>query len=78
MAHELSLNLLPITAAACRRPPGLCQHTVCRFNLTSERRDNMRQMQLGELAKLWLHRSGNEGRDRGRAVGMRLRPRIAA
>jgi hypothetical protein len=38
----------------------------------------MRQIQLGALAKLSLHRSGNDGGDRARAVGMRRRPRIAA
>ena len=40
MAHESSLNLHQITGGACRMLPGLCPHTVCRFNLTSERRDN--------------------------------------
>jgi hypothetical protein len=40
MAHESNLNLHQITGGACRRLPGLCPHTVCRFNLTSERRDN--------------------------------------
>ena len=78
MAHESTLNLHQITGGACRRFPGLCQHTVCRFNLTSEPRDNMRQIQLGALAKLWLHGSGNEGGDSASTVGMRRRPRIAA
>ena len=120
MAHESSLNLHQITGGACRRLPGPCPHTVCRFNLTSERRDNrgakpaemhlpivrescaleaaelggmtleeiasrlsltrerVRQIQLAALAKVSLHLGGNEGGDRVRAVGMRLRPRIAA
>lgn len=120
MAHELKLNLHQITGGACRRLPGLCPHTVCRFNLTSERRDNrgaksaemhlpvvrescaleaaelggmtlkeiasrlsltrerVRQIQLGALAKVWLHLRGNEGGDRASAVEMRRRPRIAA
>ena len=40
MAHKISLNLHQITGGTCRRIPGPCPHTVCRFNLTSERRDN--------------------------------------
>ena len=40
MAHELHLNLYEITGGVCRKLPGQCQHTVCRFNLTAERRDN--------------------------------------
>jgi hypothetical protein len=40
MAPELHLNLYEITGGVCRKLPGQCQHTVCRFNLTAERRDN--------------------------------------
>jgi hypothetical protein len=40
MAHELRINLHQITGGACRKLPGPCPHIVCRFNLTSERRDN--------------------------------------
>ncbi len=38
--RELHINLHEITGGACRKLPGPCPHTVCRFNLTSERRDN--------------------------------------
>jgi hypothetical protein len=40
MPRELHVNLHEITGGACRKLPGPCPHTVCRFNLTSERRDN--------------------------------------
>jgi Sigma-70, region 4 len=40
MAHEQQINLHQSTGGACRKLPGPCPHTVCRFNLTSERRDN--------------------------------------
>ncbi|HEX7505252.1 MAG TPA: sigma factor-like helix-turn-helix DNA-binding protein [Polyangia bacterium] len=40
MARELHIDLHQITGGACRNLPGRCPHTVCRFNLTSERRDN--------------------------------------
>jgi len=120
MAHKACINLHQITDGACRRLPGPCPHTVCRFNLTSERRDSrgakpaemhlpvvrescaleaaelggmtlaeiasrlsvtrerVRQIQLGALAKVWLHLAGNEGEDRASTVGMRRRPRMAA
>ena len=78
MVHESNLNLHQITGGACRRLPGLCPHTVCRFNLTSERSERVRQIRLGALAKVWRHLCGNEGRDRASTVGMRRRPRIAA
>jgi len=40
MAEELRINIYKITRGACRRLEGPCPHSVCRFNLTSERRDN--------------------------------------
>ena len=40
MPRELHINLHEITDGACRKLPGPCPHTVCRFNLTAERRDN--------------------------------------
>jgi hypothetical protein len=40
MAEELRINIYKITRGACRRLQGPCPHAVCRFNLTSERRDN--------------------------------------
>jgi hypothetical protein len=40
MPRELHLNIHQITGGACRNLPGQCPHTLCRFNLTSERRDN--------------------------------------
>jgi hypothetical protein len=40
MADELRINIYKITRGACRRLPGPCPHAVCRFNLTSERRDS--------------------------------------
>ena len=40
MSRELHLNLHQITGGACRKLPGPCPHTVCRFNLTSQHRDN--------------------------------------
>jgi hypothetical protein len=40
MAEELRINIYKITRGACRKLQGPCPHTVCRFNLTSERRDN--------------------------------------
>ena len=40
MADELRINIYKITRGACRKLPGDCPHTVCRFNLTSEHRDN--------------------------------------
>jgi hypothetical protein len=39
MPHEAHINLYQITGGACRKLPGPCPHTACRFNLTSERRD---------------------------------------
>ncbi len=50
MADELRINLYKITRGACRKLPGPCPHAMCRFNLTTERRDNRgakpAQMQL--------------------------------
>ena len=40
MADELRINIFRITRGACRKLPGPCPHAVCRFNLTSERRDS--------------------------------------
>jgi hypothetical protein len=40
MAEELRINIYKITRGACRKLQGPCPHAVCRFNLTSERRDN--------------------------------------
>jgi DNA-directed RNA polymerase sigma subunit (sigma70/sigma32) len=40
MAHERHLNIYEITGGTCRKLPGRCPYTVCRFNLTSEHRDN--------------------------------------
>jgi hypothetical protein len=40
MAEDLRINIYKITRGACRRLAGPCPHSVCRFNLTSERRDN--------------------------------------
>lgn len=40
MARNLHINLYQITSGACRTLPGPCPHSVCRFNLTAERRDN--------------------------------------
>jgi|GEM_PF-1609098 len=40
MAEELRINIYKITRGACRKLGGPCPHAVCRFNLTSERRDN--------------------------------------
>jgi hypothetical protein len=40
MAEELRINIYKITRGACRRLEGPCPHAVCRFNLTSERRDS--------------------------------------
>jgi len=40
MAEELRINIYKITRGACRRLQGPCPHAVCRFNLTSERRDS--------------------------------------
>jgi hypothetical protein len=40
MAEELRINIYKITRGACRRLAGPCPHAVCRFNLTSERRDS--------------------------------------
>ena len=34
MPRELHINLHEITDGACRKLPGPCPHTVCRFNLT--------------------------------------------
>ena len=39
MAREVHINIHELTGGACRKLPGPCPHTVCRFNLTSERRD---------------------------------------
>ena len=40
MAEDLRINIYKITRGGCRKLGGPCPHTVCRFNLTSERRDN--------------------------------------
>jgi hypothetical protein len=40
MAEELRINIYKITRGSCRKLQGPCPHAVCRFNLTSERRDN--------------------------------------
>ena len=40
MADELRINIYKVTRGACRKLPGPCPHAVCRFNLTSERRDS--------------------------------------
>jgi hypothetical protein len=40
MAEELRINIYKITRGACRKLQGPCPHAACRFNLTSERRDN--------------------------------------
>ncbi|MGD0837240.1 MAG: sigma factor-like helix-turn-helix DNA-binding protein [Polyangia bacterium] len=40
MADELRINIFKITRGGCRKLPGPCPHAVCRFNLTSERRDS--------------------------------------
>lgn len=40
MAREVHINIHQITGGACRKLPGQCTYTVCRFNLTFERRDN--------------------------------------
>ncbi|MBN2575817.1 MAG: hypothetical protein JXP73_14720 [Deltaproteobacteria bacterium] len=40
MAEDLRINIYKITRGACRRLQGPCPHTMCRFNLTSERRDS--------------------------------------
>jgi hypothetical protein len=40
MPYEAHINLHQITGGACRKLPGPCPHTACRFNLTFERRDN--------------------------------------
>lgn len=40
MTRELKIDIHQITGGACRKLPGQCPHTVCRFNLTSEHRDN--------------------------------------
>lgn len=40
MASHLQINIYAITEGACRNLPGRCPHTTCRFNLTSEFRDN--------------------------------------
>jgi hypothetical protein len=120
MARELRINIHQITGGACRKLPGQCPHTVCRFNLTSEHRDNrgakgaekrlpvvrescaleaaelggmtleeiasrlsitrerVRQIQLGALAKVWLHLGENQDGATASRVAMRRRPRIAA
>src|SRR5450759_2008091 len=40
MADELRINIYKITRGACRSLDGPCPHAVCRFNLTTERRDS--------------------------------------
>ena len=40
MAEELRINIYKITRGGCRKLAGPCPHAVCRFNLTTERRDN--------------------------------------
>src|SRR5512141_633539 len=40
MAEELRINIYKITRGGCRKLGGPCPHAVCRFNLTTERRDN--------------------------------------
>lgn len=39
MAREVHIDIHQITDGACRKLPGPCPHAMCRFNLTSERRD---------------------------------------
>jgi hypothetical protein len=39
MAEDLRINIYKVTRGACRKLGGPCPHAVCRFNLTSERRD---------------------------------------
>ena len=40
MARDVHIDLYKISSGACRKIPGQCPHSVCRFNLTAERRDN--------------------------------------
>ena len=40
MPGDSHINLYEITRGACRTLPGPCPHSVCRFNLTAEHRDN--------------------------------------
>ena len=40
MPHDPHINIYEFTGGACRKLPGQCAYTMCRFNLTSERRDN--------------------------------------
>ena len=40
MVRDSHINLYKITSGACRTLPGPCPHSVCRFNLTAEHRDN--------------------------------------
>jgi hypothetical protein len=40
MPDNLQINLYQFTSGACRTLPGPCPHSVCRFNLTAERRDS--------------------------------------
>jgi hypothetical protein len=40
MVRKLHIDIYTITGGACRELPGHCPHTMCRFNLTSEHRDN--------------------------------------
>jgi hypothetical protein len=40
MAEDLRINIYKITRGGCRKLAGPCPHAVCRFNLTTERRDN--------------------------------------
>jgi hypothetical protein len=40
MARDVHIDLYKITGGACRMIPGQCPHSLCRFNLTAERRDN--------------------------------------
>jgi hypothetical protein len=40
MPPKTHVNLHELTGGGCRKLPGQCPHTVCRFNLTSELRDN--------------------------------------
>lgn len=65
MADELRINLYKITRGACRKLPGPCPHAVCRFNLTSERRDN-RGAKPAELHLPVVHEAcALEAADRG-------------
>jgi hypothetical protein len=40
MARDVHIDLYRITGGACRKIPGQCPHSACRFNLTAEHRDS--------------------------------------